>query len=154
MGFLSNLKNSLTGGWADVVIDHGEGRRGEPLELTVHVAVRSSAIEVSDVYVQLECHEIVEIDNHRVSDHDDGELDVDHVDIRKQERLFDRRVSLARSVSLDADSQQAYEGQVDLPAHLPPSYSGRHAKIRWRVLAALDMKGNDPDSGWREIRVS
>ena len=155
MGLLSNLKNSLTGGWADVAIDHGEGRRGEPLAVTVHVAVRSSAIEVSDVYLRLECHEIVEIDNHRVSDRDaDGGLEVDHVDIRRDERLFERRVSLARGVSMDAESQQAYETQIELPAHLPPTYTGRHARIRWRALAALDMKGNDPDSGWQEIPVS
>ena len=154
MGFLSSLKNRLTGGWADVGIAHGEGRRGEPLALTVHVAVKSSEIEVSDVYVQLQCHEVVEIENHRVSARDgDGELDVDHVDIRKQERLFDRRISLARGVSLDAGSQHAYEATLDIPEHLPPTYSGRHARIRWRVLAALDMKGNDPDSGWRELHV-
>lgn len=152
MGFFSNLKNSITGGWADVQVTTTRAVRGAPMQVTVEVAVRSDDIKVKDVYVVLECHEIVEIDNYRSHDHDDAG-DIDYTDIHEDVELFEQRVSLAREVALTAGSKQVYEGRVDLPDHLPPSYRGRNAEIRWQVLAALDMKGNDPDSGWQQLDV-
>ncbi len=152
MGFFSNLKNSITGGWADVRITTTEAVRGEPMQITVDVSVRPDDIQVNDIYVGLECHEIVEIDNYRTHDYDDTG-DINYIDIREDVELLDRRVSLAREVTLSAGSQQVYEGELDLPGHLPPSYRGRHSEIRWHALAALDRKGNDPDSGWHDLNV-
>jgi len=43
---------------------------------------------------------------------------------------------------------------VDLPLNLPPSYNGRNTRVEYVGLAGLDMKGNDPDRGWRPISVS
>ena len=152
MGFLSNLKNTLTGGWADVALTTGEARRGAPLDVAVNVGVRSEDIKVNEVYVVLQCREIVRIEGHRTGDRDeDGDLDT--VDVRKDVELFERRFRLAHGLSLDANSEHVYETAIEVPEHLPPSFRGRNARIRWRILAALDMRGNDPDSAWQELHV-
>ena len=95
MGFFSNLKNSITGGWADVRVTTTRAVRGAPMQVTVEVAVRSDDIKVKDVYVVLECHEIVEIDNYRSHDHDDAG-DIDYTDIHEHVELFGQRVATTR----------------------------------------------------------
>ena len=154
MGFFNDIKNSLTGGWADVSVITGEARRGEPLDVAVNVSVSSSDIAVGEVYVKLECREVVEIDNYRVQVRgQDGHGESDYVDVVECEELFEQRFVLARGQALAADTRHAFEGTVDIPPHLPPSYSGRNTRIEWRLYAGLEMKGNDPDSGWKEITV-
>ena len=49
-------------------------------------------------------------------------------------------ITLTLPQSLEANSEQVFEATVDLPAHLPPSYSGRNTRVEWRLFAGLDMK--------------
>ena len=152
MGFLSKLKSSLTGDWADVTLSVASAQRGETAAVTVDVAVKSETIRINRVYVQFRCTEAVKILNYQTGKRDaEGKTIV--IDVRKTERLLNEEIVLAGAQELAAESHHHFEGELRIPAHLPASFEGRHASISWSAKASLDMKGNDPDSGWQNLEV-
>jgi hypothetical protein len=154
MGFFSKLKNTLTGGWATVTVEcEGAGKRGERLPFKVNVEVKDNPISVDRIYVELQCAETVEIDRYRTLDQDDAG-DVDYVNVRHSEDLLEEKLVIADAQELAANGSFSFNGEIDIPAHLPPSYRGKNCAIKWLIYAGLDMTGNDPDSGWKEITVN
>lgn len=164
MGFFSNLKNSLTGNWADVSVMMPAAVRGETATITVNVAVKDQEIEFEKIAVQVRCSEIIELPNYRVSGSSSASNGAkpgtstatrtsQDVDVRHTEQLFTQEIVVAGAQSLPANSQHAFEGSVSIPTHLPPTLRGRHARFEWKAMASIDMKGNDPDSGWQDVEV-
>jgi hypothetical protein len=173
MGFFSNLKNSLTGSWADVSVSVPSATRGESVPITVHVTVKDDAIDIEKVVVQVHCDEIVEIADYAatgastpataqtvVGSKQSGASappstarNGTTVDVKATESLFNQELQVAGAQQLAAGSQHTFEGSVALPAHLPPSLKGRNARFEWRVMASVAMRGNDPDSGWQTFEV-
>ncbi len=153
MGFFSKLKNTLTGGWATVTVEcEQNARRGEKFPFKVNVQVKDEDISVDRVYIQLQCAEVIELDNYRSFDRDDAG-DIDYINVRHSEELLDEELTISQNQQLGANQSASFDGEVDIPAHLPPSYRGRNCSVQWRIYAGLDMTGNDPDSGWKEITV-
>lgn len=71
MGLFSKIKNSITGGWADVSLMVNDAQRGSSASVTVNVSVKSESINVDEVYLILRCMELVEIPDYRVHDRND-----------------------------------------------------------------------------------
>jgi hypothetical protein len=164
MGFLSNLRNSITGNWADVTISAPPATRGQTVPLTVNVSVKDAEIEFEKVVVEVTCAEIVEINNYSPGPGAGAPQEASKavstpagsgapVNVHKTESLFAQTVNVAGPQKLDAGSQRSFEANVALPAHLPPSVRGRHARYEWKIRASVDMRGNDPDSGWQPLEV-
>ncbi len=163
MGFFSNLANSITGNWADVTVSAQPAARGQAAPFSVRVAVKNNEMEFEKIVVEVACAEIVEIPNYR----DNGGADTMHkggvtvssggsgnqINVKTRESLFSQEVQVAGAGKLAAGAQQSYEGSVNLPANLPPSMRGRHARFEWQVRASIVMRGNDPDSGWQPFEV-
>ncbi|MEM0963265.1 MAG: hypothetical protein AAGK21_12105 [Bacteroidota bacterium] len=157
MGFFSNIARNLTGNWADVTLDVPDGARGESLHLLVHVNVRDEDIDVSRVVVKVRCQEHVRVPNARTTTSApgaDGTRRQSTGDATTSATLFDREVIASPATTLEAGSSHTFDAIVELPMHVPPTIEGRNARFEWEAYASLDMKGNDPDSGWREFRVS
>ena len=152
MGFLSKLKSSLTGDWADVSLDVAPVQRGETAVVTVTVAVKTEPIRINRVYVKLRCAEEINIPNYPTGKRDAEGKSID-LNVRKTENLLNEEITLADAQEFAAGSTRRFEGDLKIPAHLPASFSGKYASIKWSAFAALDMKGNDPDSGWQEVSV-
>ncbi len=156
MGFLSNLKNNLTGNWADVSLQPADGKRGDVITFTVHVNVRDQDIDVSKVAVKVKCVERVSVpERHSTSrpGHDDGPRTSSMGDRDVTTNLFDREILASPAIHLEAGSSHTFEAEVSIPDNLPPTVTGRNARFEWQAFASLDMKGNDPDSGWQTFRV-
>lgn len=164
MGFFSNLANSITGNWADVTVSAQPAVRGQAAPFSVRVAVKSNDMQFDKIVVEVACAEIVEIPGYR----DDGSASTPQkgsgvtvssggsgntVNVRTRESLFSQEVQVSGAGQLAANAQQTYEGSVNLPANLPPSMRGRHARFEWQVRASIVMRGNDPDSGWQAFEV-
>ena len=148
MGFLSNLKGNLTGNWATVTTQVSTARRGETITVPVDVTVKEKDISVDAVVLELVCREIVDLpDNNRSSSGDC------HHNFSASEELHDQKITVAGPQQMAAGSSQSFTANVQIPAHLPPTFNGRNARVEWSVLARLDMKGNDPDSGLQYITV-
>ncbi|NNF58090.1 MAG: sporulation protein [Rhodothermaceae bacterium] len=158
MGFLSNLKNNLTGSWADVSLTAAPATRGDAILFNVHVSVKDEAIDIDKVVVQVRCTEMVEVKARQTTNRP-SEVNgktatrTSPTTVRETETLFTQDITVAHAQQLAANAQQHFEATVQLPAHLPPTFTGRNARIEWKAMASVDMKGNDPDSGWQTFEV-
>lgn len=151
MGIFSKLKN-LTGGWADVSVITETANRGDTTEVMVQVSVKDEPIQISRIYVTLRCVEEVRVPNYRVNS-SGGNAGSSSVNVNATETLHEQEYNATGATRLDAGILEAVPCSLDIPAHMPPSFEGRNARIRWMVKAGLDMKGNDPDSGWQDLPV-
>jgi hypothetical protein len=154
MGFLSNMKKNLTGSWAEVtlVVDRSAVRRGEALPVRVDVQVGDDDVAVTSVIVEVSCEEVVDVRS--VVSRASSTTSVDGLSSEVRESLHHEETIIASSLTLAAGSSQRFEGQVRLPQHAPGTARGRYSEFRWSARARLDVKGNDPDSGWTTLEVS
>jgi hypothetical protein len=151
MGFLDKLKSigrGITGGGASVQLRVGQAALGAPIPVVVTAHIEGAAIKASKIYVAVRAVETVDL-VHR--DRDGGGNDRDRV--HQTEVTFSQEFVIHGPVELPPNSQHEWRGEVMLPTGAPPSYRGKNARHEWSVLAALDVSGNDPDSGWTEIQV-
>jgi hypothetical protein len=150
MGFLDKLKsakNMVTGGGAKVQLEIGQATLGGEVSVVVRAQVAGAPMNASRVYVIARAQERIKM---TVRDQDDpGDRDR----INENYESFRQEFQVTGPVEMEADSQHEWQGQFQLPANSQPSYQGRNAVHVWEFQAGLDVKGNDPDSGWVEAQV-
>lgn len=151
MGFMDKLKamkNYVTGGGAKVSLQLGHATFGQPIPVLVRAQVEAAALNVAKVYVAVRAVETVDL-VHRDRDGAPGDKDRVH----DTETTFSQEFVISGPAQLAAGSQNEWRGQIVIPPNAQPTYHGKHAKHEWQFLAALDVAGNDPDSGWIEMNV-
>jgi hypothetical protein len=156
MGLMDKLKaakSNLTGDWATVTLQAEPVTRGGTLQLSSTVTVKSNDISVEKVLFEVRCEEIVELNNVHCSEYGSGSQTFQG-NASATESVFDKETSVASAVQLAAGSTSTYTGEIAIPASAPPAFDGRNARYEWQARARLDMKGNDPDSGWQRIDVA
>ncbi|MDX8377569.1 MAG: hypothetical protein R8L53_06055 [Mariprofundales bacterium] len=167
MGFFSKIKNTLTGDWAEVTVQTANAKRGNEMSVQVHVQVHSNDIDVQRIYVKVRCSErihangvAVDIPTHLLRnddyDNDDGmnnNRSNVRVDVHEHDTLYDHEFTIANGEKMTTGNNYDYSANLPLPAQLPPTFRGRLSEIQWQLFAGLDMRGNDPDSGWLDIEV-
>jgi hypothetical protein len=150
MGFLDKIKsakNFVTGGGADIELEVGHGEVGGSLPVTMRVRVGGAALDVQRVYVVIRGLETVRM---TVRDHDDpGDRDRIH----ETAETFRQEVDIYSATQLEANSEHSWPFELTLPEDAQPSYYGQHATHEWQLQAALDVRGNDPDSGWVAVHI-
>jgi hypothetical protein len=147
MGFLSNLKNAVTGGSATVRVHAQPGQRGQPLPVRVEATAKASA-SVNEVYVQLRAVELAQV---RDSDYADGRTRTEIVHGRRVS--FEIRVGIAGAQALQEGQTYQWDAAIEIPPDVNPTLHGQMIQHTWEIQAGLDMKGNDPDSGWQVLEV-
>jgi hypothetical protein len=148
VGFLDKLKsvkNMVTGGGAKISLQIGQVQLGVPIPVVVRAQIESGAINASKVYVAVRAVETVRIERRT----DDGKRET----VDDTETTFSQEFPITGPVQLPGNSMHEWQGQIILPTSVQPTYQGKHAKHEWSVIAALDVTGNDPDSGWIEFHV-
>lgn len=149
MGFFSNLKNAVTGGAAAVEVRlPTAAQRGHSVPVTIQATARSSG-KVGAVYVLIRAAESAQIKD---TDYANGTSRSEVVHGFKV--TYEARVPIAGGLELEAGKAYTWEGEVALPAHVNPTFAGQMIGHRWELQAALEMTGNDPDSGWQPLHVS
>ncbi|MGE0789615.1 MAG: hypothetical protein AB7S26_28340 [Sandaracinaceae bacterium] len=147
MGFFDNLKNAVTGGAAEVRLETGPAVRGQVLQFRVHAQAKSDA-QVNAVYLLIRAVETCQVKD---TDWDDGKRMTETVRGRKVS--FEQKVNVAPGGQLANGQAYSWDGQVQLPAQVGPTFRGTMIAHTWEVQAGLDMTGNDPDSGWITLEV-
>ncbi len=150
MGLLDKLKgavHAVTGGAATVEIQYAEKvAAGGSLAVKVTVTSKGAEIKSKGVYVDFEGVEQIHIP-------------------KKEEQKFseDYHRSLSHSTQefqlcgefvLGAGASKTVEGVINVPPTLQPSFDGRWTKNLYQVRGRLEAKGNDPDSGYKPLRVT
>jgi hypothetical protein len=143
MGFLSKLVNKVTGGWAEVTMEVPDAVvRGQRFDVTAEVEVKSEAIDVEGVVIELQC--IVMVDSYD-ADLTDG---IKPPDTAKTVHRYE--VAVAEAQQLAAGSSSSYAASFEIS----PGDSASDAEHTWMARTVVRMAGNDPDSRWKTLQVS
>ena len=149
---IKKMKNYLTGGGAKLTVQAIEPKLQEPFTVKVHAVIEEEDIDIQKVYVKLRGIEEVTIRDSAVLNKL-SEGGVQRSSVSDSTSTANVEIPATGPLTLQAGQEYDWEVTVDLPSGSLPTYNGRNATHKWSVLAGLDKKGNDPDSGWQEITV-
>ena len=145
---LKSVKNFVTGGGAEVHAQLPDVLvRGESATVSIRAEIKDASMDVSSVYINVRASETIDM---VVEDNDDYH-DLDR--IYENNETFSDKFSLNIDQTLDAGQEYEWEIEIIIPEDARASYSGVYASNDWEIEAGIDVKGNDPDSGWIEIQV-
>ena len=149
MGFLDKIKGAVkavTGGAATVTIQYAEHVvAGSKLPVKITVTSTGGEVKSKGIYVDFIGEEEINI-----SKRDESKFDDDY------HREFDhskQEFQLHGEFVLGAKETKTVEGTIQIPSNLQPSFEGRYCKNHYAVRGRLEAKGNDPDSGFKPIRI-
>ena len=54
---------------------------------------------------------------------------------------------------LGANESKEFEGTVNMPQNVQPTFQGKYTFHEWEIRGRVEAKGNDPDSGFKPLRV-
>ena len=152
MGFFDKIKSAVsavTGGAAKVYIEVGQAQRGFSAPVKVR-AVAEGDLKVDSVYVLVRAMEHAEVMDTDMK----ATGGIKRERVRGKHTSYEHRAQLAGATTLEAGREYTWEGQIEIPGHVAPSFKGSIIRHVWEVQAGLDAFGNDPDSGWQEVQVS
>ena len=145
MGFFDKIKgavHAVTGGAATVEIQYAERvTAGQAVPVKVTVTSKGAEIKSKGVFVDFRGVERVTI-----SKRDDSNLSQDY---HRSADHSAQQFQLCGEFVLGAGESRVVEGTINLPS----SFEGRFTKNVYEVQGRLEAKGNDPDSGWKPMRV-
>lgn len=153
MGFFSSLKNMVTGGGATVTVEVTKAMIGRPCNVNVNIAVKDDDIKASNVYMKLKC-DVKDNEFTIANAKNEKEGEKGPIEVSKSERftsvyLYEDKI--AGETIYNKGGNYTISKETRLPADKQASSEG---KVIWSVYAGIDMKGNDPDSGWQRFDVT
>lgn len=148
MGFLDKLKgamNAVTGNAAKVSIEYSPATAIPGDMLSVRITAMSTGAEVKSkgVFLDMRGNETISLPKGVARD------DAFH----HEKETITNEHQLAPAFVLAPNETKVFEGSVQLPAAIQPTYDGVFTKHAFQVRGRVEAKGNDPDSGWQPIRV-
>ena len=153
MDKLKSMKNAITGGGATVRLEAGSAVRGTPFPVRVMATVGDADLKIEKVYVNVEGIETTEMEV-EVEAKDDKQTIRKSIEKKlKEVSTYHQEVVLAEAQTLSAKRDYTWEGTIQLPASALVTYKGVNARHEWRLIGALSVTGNDPDSGWVTIEI-
>lgn len=150
MGFMDKLKGAVkavTGGSAKVEMEFPQHVviPGEPVTVTITITSTVGDLKSKGVFIDVRSEEDVHVDK-KASEQLESSL-------RVSRQTFSNSFQIEPEFVLSAEETRTFEGEITLPPSVQPSYSGPHAQHKWTMRARLDVRGNDPDTGFKPIRV-
>jgi sporulation-control protein spo0M len=138
MGFL----NFITGGAAKVNIElPAIAFPSQAVTVSIHVEAKDN-FECKAVYIDV-------VGNEHLSFRPQGAQQ----DATSSTNTFQQSFQVGPGFKLEKGQTKELSGSFTLPRETQPTYHGKYGKHTWQIQARLEAKGNDPDSGWKEIRV-
>lgn len=157
MGFFEKLRNYVTGDDVMVSLETPSiALPGRPLACAV-IAIAKAEVESKGVYIDVNA-----VENVKASETASG------VQFAQTTRTLPGQGNRAHEVScstytntfqihpalsMKQGETKQFTGTISLPRELQPTYKGRNACHIVYIRARIDASGNDPDSGFVELRV-
>jgi len=154
MGLFGKLVNLVTGGGAKVTLEALEPSRNGPFQVRVHATVGETALESQGVFLKVAGIETVRVKEVEVAKKTGDRIEVVKEDIERSAASYEQKIQIAPSQPLPAKSEHDWEATVTLPAGVLPTYRGSNAKHEWKILAEIEVTGNNPDSGWVTLEMA
>lgn len=168
MGLFSKLKqamNVVTGGAAQVSLEWTPPAvtPGQPIHVKVSARSTGSEVKSDGIFVDVFGREtfLAPAEPPRVEPQPKSPAELDYPpEVEKKagepetdtKTIFRESFRLCEAFVLGADHTRQVEGQFTLPAHLPASRDG-DLDLIYRIRGRMEAFGNDPDSGYKELRV-
>lgn len=153
MGFFSKLADAMTGGWVKVHLQWSDPVLGKPIQVRVNADTVKSDKDIEGVYVQVVAEEKVRIPEVHVAETTNGVVQDKVREVSHTAITFDQKFPLGGPQPIKTGQSYEWTGTITIPADARPTYLGLNAGHTWRIMAGLEVKGNDPDSGWAAITV-
>ena len=152
MGFLKKLKGAvskLTGGGAKITVFVNGNDIKENLNITINAEVKDNPLEVKKVYLWLKSVEKIDIPKNSLPQ---NMRETANFGLTLSNDRFPKKEFIVTEVQ-KLEAKQTYTWNIDikLDDEAIPSYKGHFANHEWLFYAGLDVKGNDPDSGWQKF---
>lgn len=149
MGFFDKLKgavNAVTGGAAKVTLEYQPmGFPGESFAVRVIATSTGQEVKSKGVFIDLMGTEDVKIKS--------GPTNGLSQDVSVSKKTFDQAFQIAPAFVLAPNETKQFDGVVQIPHNLQPTYSGIYSHHQWQIRGRIEAFGNDPDSGIMPFRV-
>jgi hypothetical protein len=150
MGLFSAIKSavkSVTGGAAKVTLDvPAMAYAGDEVQVRITCTSTGGEVKSQGVFVDLVGCEKVNI---KGASNSSGEKQ----DVNVTNNTFSQAFQIAGPLVLGANEAREFTGTFRIPASLQPSYTGVHAHHEWQLRGRLEAWGNDPDSGFKPMKI-
>ena len=149
MALFDRLKQAttfITGGGANVALapEGSEFDKSQPIRVRITAQIKDEPLNATEVYLDIRAREYVSLRSNI-----NGKTETIHED----HVIHTRKVQAAIASALEASQSYDWHMEFTLPSNAQPTFHGTMAHQVWEIRGALDVRGNDPDSGWIEISV-
>jgi len=145
MGFFDKIKNAVnavTGGAAKVSIQTSSAwsYTGDTLKVAVTATSSGGEVKSKGIFIDLLAEEEIrfKVDNDKQTD---------------KTTTFSREFQIAPPFVLAPNDTKGFEGAIQIPIDVQPSYHGKNADHNWYIRGRVEALGNDPDSGFQPFTV-
>lgn len=149
MGLFDKIKqatNFVTGGGANVTIapEGSEFDKASPIKVRITAQIKDAPINATAAYLDIRAREYVSLRKN---------INGKQENIHEEHISYTHKVQSVITSALEGKQSYDWDMEFTLPSNAQPTYHGTMGHQVWEVKGAIDAKGNDPDSGWIEIRV-
>lgn len=146
---VKSVANKITGGGAKVHISVEGNQLKGPVKVSITAEVKDAQLEVSKVYLYVKS-----VENARIARSElprvNGQQPL--MDLHLERDIFQKmEFQVAGPQTLSANQVYNWTYTFEIPGNPSPTYNGHYVSHEWKVLAGLDVSGNDPDSGWQVV---
>ncbi len=153
MGIFSKLADAVTGGWTKVHLQWSDPVLGKPIQVRVNADSLKSDKDIEGVYIQIQAEEKVKLPEVHIAETINGVVKEKIEEVSRSAITFDQKFPIGGPQPLKAGQAYEWSGTITIPGDARQTYLGLNASHTWRIMAGLEVKGNDPDSGWTTITV-
>ena len=142
MGLLDRMKNYVTGGAAKLQLElPAIGYPSMPIAVKVRITAEAD-FKCEGLYLDVVGTEHLQFRPQGAQQ-----------DVTSSESTYRQSLQVTPPFELGKGETKEVSAVVTLPREAQPTYQGKHGKHTWQLQARLEAKGNDPDSGWKELRI-
>lgn len=134
MSVLKSVKNYLTGGGAEVVVEilNHVIELDEPIKAIIKVTAKDETLLVKEVYFGVKAEE----------------------KSANRHSIFKDQKSVDKNLQLNPGDVKEWEVSLEIPASAPATFIGKHSSLQWYARAGLAVSGVDPKSEWEKFVVN
>ena len=150
MGFFDKIKsavNAVTGNAAKVTLEFqpsGTLMPGDQVTVKVTATSTGQQVKSKGCFIDLTAIESINIKP--------KQADVPS-DINVTKTAFEQAFQIAPEFVLAPNENKVFEGTFTVPPGVQPSFTGTFANFEWQMRGRIEAVGNDPDSGFKPVRV-
>lgn len=150
MGFLDKLKgavNAVTGGAAKVTMEYQPqmGFPGQMVQVRITATSTGAEVKSKGIFVDLRAVEHIYIKG--------GTVVGVSTEVRASVPTFEQAIQIAPEFVLPPGQTMTFDGAIQIPPGVQPSYEGPHAEHAWEIRGRVEAFGNDPDTGFLPFAV-